>query len=463
MGIILVHYFFNKNELLSKAYFPALLFKLFCGSLLYYLHLHFAILPDLIFYKTDITYLNDYFWKDTLNYFYFLLTGKLHPAWYYTFATEGERAFFFVRFLSFIGVLAGKNMYLTSLYSSLIAFFGLWACANRLGNWFIQKSTSKNKIRKVKLALYLGFFFMPSVVFWSSSLMKESFLWFIMGLLIAFFLDILLFFEAKSKIKTKTEFIGIVIKLFFILILILCLLLLKYYYFVLLVPLLVAYSISFFAADYFKKNIRFQLLVFLGSFVCIVGLASTLHPNLWLSRIADAIFINQQNILATSDFDSQIIFIYDYDFEPIYQNYYTDTYGNPAYKNYPTLWQLAKQSPKALLAGLFFPLEIDFSTLGTSSFNFYRFASVLENWLLLFLFIQTISIRKCVRKTRYLFSTKNSDSKTSNLVVLWCVGIVFCLGMAALLALSAPNVGALVRYKVGFLPFFIFGIIMRLD
>lgn len=461
LGIISTHYYCNINEILSKTYFFALGFKLFCGFLLYQLHLSFAILPDLIFYKQDIVRLSNYFWSDTIGYLNFLLTGKLNPAWKYVFATEGERAFFFVRYLSLLNLLAAQNMYLTSLYSSFVGFIGLWACANRLANWFIQESNSKNKARQIKLALYIGFFFSPSVAFWSSSLMKESFMWFIMGLLIAFFLDILEYFKEYEDTKSKkSSFTGIVIKSISFLILCVCLFLLKYYYFALLVPLLFAFGVSFFTVYFFKKSIRFQLLIFLGSFVCIVGLASNLHPNLWLSRISEAIFINQQNILSKSNFDSQIYFTYDYNFEPLHQNYFQDQYGHRAYKNYPSLFQLFEQSPKALLAGLFFPLAIDFSTFGTSDFNYYKLASVIENWVILFLLIQTISIKKLAYQIRFLFSP---TSKPNTLIVLWCLGIIFCLGMATLLALSAPNVGAIIRYKVGFLPFFIFGIIMRLD
>ena len=185
MGIILIHYLLNKNEVLSKVYLPALLFKLFCGILLFQLHLSFMILPDLIFYKQDIIRLSDYFWTDTYGYLIFLLTGKLNPSWHYVFATEGERAFFFVRYLSLMNLLAAKNMYLTSLYSSLMAFFGLWACANRLASWFISETTSIQKTQKIKIALSIGFFFTPSVAFWASSMMKESFLWLIMGFLTA--------------------------------------------------------------------------------------------------------------------------------------------------------------------------------------------------------------------------------------------------------------------------------------
>ncbi|WP_338763959.1 hypothetical protein WAF17_20745 [Bernardetia sp. ABR2-2B] len=436
-----------------------MLFKLFCGFLLYYLHLSFNILPDLISYKKDIVYLSNYFWSDTINYLIFLFTGKLNPSWYFTFATEGERAFFFVRYLSFINVLAAKNMCLTSLYSSLIAFLGLWACANRLADWFVNNGFTR--INKLKLALSIGFFFTPSIAFWSSSLMKESFLWLIMGFLIAFFLDICNWW--KQRREQDFMGIGIVIKKILFLVLCLCLFLLKYYYFALLVPLLFAFGISFFTGNYFNKSIRFQLFVFLGSFVFIVGLASNLHPNLWFSRLSEAIFINQQNILATSGFDSQINFVYDYDFEPIYHNY-----EDGEYQSYPSYFQLFEQSPKALLAGLFFPLEINFSTFGSSTFNYYRLASVIENWIILFFFIQTISVKKLFHKISSLFffqknSSEPSTTKNDSLAILWLLGVLFCIGMATLLALSAPNLGALVRYKVGFLPFFIFGIVMRLD
>lgn len=493
LGIISIHYYFNKNELLSRVYFLALFIKLFCGFFLYQLHLSFGILPDLIFYKQDIVLLSDYFWSDTLGYLNFLFTGKLNPTWNYIFATEGERAFFFVRYLSFMNLLAAKNMYLTSLYSSLMAFFGLWACSNRLASWFIRENDSANKIKKVKLALSIGFFFTPSVAFWASSMMKESFLWFIIGFLIAFFLDSLKYFEKKNyriigedtnngeveQIKTlpllvsssttkliNFKLIGIVLKIVSLSILIVTLFLLKYYYFALLVPLLIAFGISFFTKTYFNKSVCFQLTLFLGSFIFIVALASTLHPNLWFSRLSEAIFTNQQNILATSEPDSQINFVYAYDFEPTYHNYSQDENGNGEYKSFPTFFQLFEQSPKALVAGLFFPLEIDFSTLdfsnsSTSEFNFYRFASVIENWIILFFFIHTVSIKKLFYQVRSLFLL--NQQKDNQFIVLWLVGIIFCVGMATLLALSAPNLGALVRYKIGFLPFFIFGIVMRLD
>ena len=89
-------------------------------------------------------------------------------------------------------------------------------------------------------------------------------------------------------------------------------------------------------------------------------------------------------------------------------------------------------APKALFLGLFAPL--------IGWFNIFWLVSVAENYLLLGMSILALiwTFKKKIRLTR-----------------LAILSIIFVAVMSTLLAMTAPNIGTLVRYKTGFLPVFL--------
>jgi hypothetical protein len=98
------------------------------------------------------------------------------------------------------------------------------------------------------------------------------------------------------------------------------------------------------------------------------------------------------------------------------------------------VWSVLYQAPKALISGLFRPFLWE-------AWNVFQVLVAVENLILAALFLTSIP------RWKEIFTGGNSLLVLSVLVyvVLLCV----------FLALSTPNFGTLVRYRVGFLPFFV--------
>jgi len=144
----------------------------------------------------------------------------------------------------------------------------------------------------------------------------------------------------------------------------------------------------------------------------MIGMASTIHPNLNPDKVLSAIVVNHDLTLAASD-NSGVIHFEELKPEP-----------GSIFRNFPL----------ALFSGLFRPL------VGESG-NLLRILTGLENLFLLIFFGWA------------LFNLKKTRIQGSlNLIF---TGVIYVTLTASLLALSSPNFGSLTRYKVGFMPFFI--------
>ena len=113
------------------------------------------------------------------------------------------------------------------------------------------------------------------------------------------------------------------------------------------------------------------------------------------------------------------------------------------YKNLEPNWvSFVVHSPKALFMGLFAPLTMFNTSIFSAWVSF-------ENWLLLLLTVSSI------------YFLKIPESKSDRLMLF--AAITFVILMATLLALSTPNVGTLIRYKVGLMPVFLYLITVNQD
>jgi hypothetical protein len=154
----------GKNPL-KNYYLPALLFKVASGialGLLYSFYynggdtfLFFEKAKDLLALPVD-QYLNEIF-----------LTSIPH---------EERSVLPMTKITSLILVLTGKNYWLATLYFSLFSFAGTFY-------FLIALSTKYPEVRK---SAVLAFLFFPSVVFWSSGILKESIVFGIMMFMLGF-------------------------------------------------------------------------------------------------------------------------------------------------------------------------------------------------------------------------------------------------------------------------------------
>jgi len=431
IGIYFIHFlvitgivflFWNKAKTSNlKAYFGlGLTFKILAGWALGAIYLHFYSYPnpnypisERLFFSGDTwsyfahgqmvielaqrdfeTYLNWLFQKDYHIYEYILRSGY----------DTNSRAVFMYRITHIFNFLTNNNYWLISTYFSLFSFFGLWKCANTLAKIF----------PKTKEALALSFFFIPSVVFWSSSILKETILVGCLGLVLA------IFFHLIHKLLTqKNKFLLVfkqLISIFILFILLWIILKIKYYYFAVLVPTLFAYTLTYWIKQRFLIKNYFQVLMFLGILGMLLGVASQVHINLHLNRFLGVIVRNNAFLIELSKSENII--------------FYSDLS--------PEIQSFIKNTPHAFIGAFLRPFPWE-------SGGLLKLPARLEN---LFLYGLTfMNIRLFLKNEKW-------NLKNELLLLTTASTFIFILGI--LMALATPNIGTLIRYKVGFLPFLVY-------
>ncbi len=386
-GIATWGYYLSRDSGIKLFYWPALALKLMAGIVLGLIYSHYypggdswAMMAEAIKVKEaafasfgnfrDIFFHNDY--SSIVNYAY----------------TMQPRAAFMTKILAAINLVTNNNYWLTACYLSLFSFAGFWVLANAV-LWHF-----KNKWLAVIPTL-----FYPSIVFWSSGVLKESVA---IGSL-ALVLAIVARFYFQKNVPWH--------RVLWLIIGFLLLLQLKYYY---AAVLAVSLSSLFIARLLLPQASKWyvELGYILGLFALFMALASLTHPNFWPSRIMEVIVGNYYQFAQKSAPANMVTF-------------------NGLE---PTVLSLLVHSPKALFSGLFAPVWM-------SSFSLPRLAAVVENWLLLGAFIYSLKG----------FSLPKS---TENRLFFY-VMLLFVLVMAIFISFSTPNYGTLVRFRIGYLLVFV--------
>lgn len=378
---------------LKKFFIPGITAKLAAGigvGLLY--QIYYQGQGDTFLFYEDATILCNYFYSDPSGFLGFLVGGENFPQGLVY--SNQPRALIFAELLAGLKIITFGNYWILSLYLSFFSFLGLWLLSNQL-------------VRSFNISTWvpaLAFLFTPSVVFWSSGILKESLALGIAGLLMADFLNYL----RTNKLSTARAIMGLVL---FIL-----LLGLKYYTAALLIALVATFLIthilikgSVVVAQSPAKQAKFWLLIF----VVLMFMASSLHPNLYPQQFLDVLVNNHYLTLKNSAQDS----IMGY------------------YQLQPTLGSVLLNFPLAVFYCLYRPVVFEAA-------NFFQGIAAFENLLLL---IVTIAA---------LFKLKRAFVSGQ---ILWVMGgLVYIILGSGLIALSTPNPGTLARYKVMFVPFLVF-------
>ena len=297
---------------------------------------------------------------------------------------------FFIKIVSLFSLFTGHNYWLTSLYFSLISFCGLWYLALLLSHQWSQNL----------LAVLLAFFCVPTVLFWSSGLTKES-------LALALIASILFTFLNDFLDLKKITFLG-VLKVFLTFIV---LWQIRYYYAGMLMVVIFASWVTRYVKTLLKRE-HFAGLLSIFCFSCCILLfaVSLLHPNFYLSRILEVIVENHDAIIMRSKPSGTIIFS----------------------ELQPDLVSITKNLPLAFFSAFFRPF------IGENASLIYLVPGF-EGLALMVLVPWSISQKQV-----------QPDGRLS---ILMIATIAYCLMLGCFLALSAPNFGALVRYRIGFMPF----------
>ena len=380
-----------RKQTQSKAVFwPALSVKLVSGACLGLLYTYYYTVADTFSYFNDATRIATLATIDPSAYLRFLFFNTGFDS--LQLVLQEPRALFLTKATSFFNLLTGNNYWATGLYFSFLCFLGTWNLVQVIN----RHLPSANK------AAVIAFLFLPSVVFWTSGLLKESLSMATLCYLTGFFLTI--WFGEKPR-WGHFVLAAICLWVFWSL---------KYYYTgVFLAVACTSLLYKLFIGKRFLTSPRTEILIWFSILVIPLAIVSLLHPNFYFHRILDVIVMNNTAYNELSAAENLVKF--------------HDLRASPV--------SILENAPWALFSGLFRPMLWEVSSM-------IKLLPALENFLLLLAFVAA-----CTRIRGY--------SKLTHRFLVLSV-VVYVIVLCVFLTLSAPNLGTLSRYRTGYISFFTF-------
>lgn len=379
LGLTYLLYNNTYPRLKPGLFIMALLTRLIAGCVLGFLYFYYYEVGDTIQYHKAASLLaetarNDLsmFWQQLGN----PLPGYEHQP----------RAWNMVQLLSVIHTVTGSNYWLSSFWLSFYSFSGFY---------FLFTRIVKN-YKHSEWAAFIGLMVFPSIVLWSSGIVKESIA---MGSL-AFATGLAIDFLFADRKKTKLLSISLLMVIVWIL---------KYY--VAAIYLIILIPVSLYSIFRSKKWVWLSVTT---AFMLLIILPY-LHPNFEPIRLLEVLYDNYMIFHDISGADKAVHY-------PIEEEGYSFVIFN---------------APFALVTALFLPL-VDFRSLTSS-------VASIENIFILIMAFGWLLAK--IKNKRRLTPTE--------LVVL-----TYAVILAIFLGLSTPNLGTLSRYRVSFLPFLIWIFLM---
>ena len=358
---------------------------------------------DTFKYFDDSKYMYDAFWSHPLDYFQMLLGIDCDTEYfntnYFNHMSNWVRSYdnglfndnrLVIRINAFMRIFSFGNYHVHSILLSYFAFLGSFSLANVF-----------YRVSKLKMASYFAVFLIPSVVFWSSGILKEAILLFALG---SFTFCIYKLFGTSKRFRTYA-----------ILFLMSCILIvMKLYVFVAFIPAVIAWLV----VSKWRRGLWVYVLVYLSFFI-LVSLVGELSPR-----------YDFVNLLV----DKQKQFIGLSEFYKVNSGFAMETLSYD-------LWSIVKASPEGLFNVLTkpWPNEIN-SILFLPPF--------FENSLIFVLIVLCLLYRKSLNQKEWDF-------------VVFCLS--FCFILFVVIGLTTPITGALVRYKIPAIPFLFMAIFLFMN
>ena len=398
--------FFQNSPFSTRSLQFAFFLRMLSSLLVYYLYSeHYTIRAeaDTFKYFDDSYHMSKALWDHPRDFFQMLFGIDCNTAYfhdnYFNDMSNWVRSYdngllndnrLVIRFNAFLRIFSFGNYHVHTLVLNFIAFIG----SVSLGNVFY-------KVSKSKLKSYLAVFLIPSVVFWSSGIFKESILLFALGVFLFHFYQ-----ASKGKWSKKRGLI---------LLATLCILIvMKLYVFVAFLPACVCYFMSKNKdKPYWTYSIIYGIFLLMG-----LGLAALFPQYSFIDLIVD----KQRDFINLSQF---------YEVNSAFAMDYLE----------PTLWSLIKASPEAILNVFTKPWLGEVNSL-------LFIPPLFENLLLLFLLLICFSWRKKLSPNQARF-------------VFLCLS--FTMLVYLIIGLTTPITGALVRYKIPVTPFLLFSLLLILN
>ncbi|MDH3711848.1 MAG: hypothetical protein OER04_18310 [Cyclobacteriaceae bacterium] len=381
----------SKNEL-YRYFWAGYLWKLMLGLLMGYWYAQYLGGGDTWTYFEDASTLARSAAKHPAGYLQSFFKKGVDSWILPQLGTAGEpRALFMVKLLSVFAIFTASNYWLMSVYLSTLSFMGIWLVAARI---------SESYPGSHKAAAW-AFLFMPSVIFWSSGISKESVFMGAWGFMVSYSWPYFKNWQPPHLAKVLV-----------LVLLVYLMYRLKYYYMAVILPV----GLTSLLIYQWNPRERHFLFAWIGVFLAVVVVASWLHPNLYPHHILEVIKTNAGEIALKSSPQALIK----------YQDHQN-----------PLIWSFIN-FPKAFFSGLLRPYWGDWAGI-------WQNLAIVENGLLWILGLGSLS---SIRKGQF-------DSKKMLPV------IIYIAVMAAFLALATPNLGTLSRYKVVFMPVLVYILLFR--
>ncbi len=404
-----VQHLFEKDKPLYSWFYTALVFKVLAGLGMGALYFYHYKVGDILSTYAAVSRMSVLFYADMDKFFDIYIHDHAFEQgeMFLKSVIQSPRQWFFVKVLIPIGVLV-DNYWMLNVYVSVFSFMGLWNLANRIVSIFPISKT----------AVLISFFLLPSVVFWSSGMIKESVLLGSIGFCMSFYLK----WVYEKRKPELMESIIFILGLWIIWNV-------KYYVFTVLIFLMVTHFVHRMLVSVFPWLKAYRVHRIIIYYLLLINLgfsAGWIHPNLSFDVLYEVLHNNYMDTLLLSN--GHNVFRLSY-FEQ-------------------SIWGALLDMPKALFYGLFGPLW-------KTSSGAIAWLSILENYFI-------------VLVTGY-FLVDQSIKKWKGWTLEHLIVVNYILLMACFLTFASPNWGSLARYKVAFMPLMILlllsdlPIIARLD
>lgn len=387
--LALVYYLFiatGRNSLRSH-FFPALGIKLVAGMGVGLLYFYYYGSGDTLRFDAAARIINGsiHTVKDWLM-FLFRSDLSFFPETVLPFPEE-PRSFFFVKILSLIYLITGGSYWVSSLFLSLFSFFGAWKLS----------LTIVHHWPRLKFPVLISFLYFPTVVFWSSGVLKDALAYGALTLLVS------LMIRGMQKEKTGLKHFVTGLLLLWMLWSV------KYHLAVALIISSGAGLVYHSVTKKYKPVWGFVLIVlFLMGAALVVSL---LHPNFRPANLVEVLWQNHEKIIRISEERNVVRYL---------------PYGTG-------LLHFLVNLPVSLFAGLFMPLP--WQGIGWLA----KMTGFLNALILILTILKIYDLRR--KPLRW------------NAWIL--MGVIYVGLLAIMMAYTTPNFGTLERYKSAYIPFYL--------
>lgn len=387
-----------------KFYLPSLTAKVAGALSLCFVYTLYYKGGDTTQYFTDAIIVNKLFFAEPAKGLDIILNGLSVQKLSYFNAETGFPVYFRERSTSFVvqvvSVMSvfGLRAYLpTTILVAWVSFLGVW----NLYKVFLTEFPSLSK------EMAISVFFIPSVLFWGSGILKDSFTFSALGYFIYSFY--------MGLIKRKRIMWNLLVMYISAQVIIT----IKPYIFIALLPgAMIWYTTSLLErirGRFIKYTVApIFIIFFLGGAIGIITYMGDSLGKFSADQLLERVVVTQRD-LKSSYYMGNTFDIGDFD---------------------PTFTSILSVSHKAIFAGLFRPMIFE-------ARNILMFISGIENSLFLLLFLWVLIRTKIIRFPAYFFKHH-----------LLTFSLIFSMFFGFSVGLSTSNFGSLVRYKIPAVPLF---------